>query len=394
VDVLEDVRMPRVGIRKTDIDRLEQDVEVLLNLIGYSPVKEKILLKPNLLAAVPPENGDDTHPKVSEALALYFLNRGKKVVLAEGNGIFDSDQAFDRLLETAGYLDIRDRLGVPIINLEQVERVDVPWKYGSISLPKMLFEYEYVNVPTMKTHIQTRVTLGVKNQKGLLPMRTKKLFHKKGLHAYIRALSEVVRPALTLVDGLFCVEGTGPTGPPVGEVKRMNLLVAGRDVTAVDHVCTEIMGFHVEEVMHLKPVKDVEIVGEKIADVRSPFKKPADVIRVDPFTVFSDDKVCTMCSVPLYKALAKIFNTPELYEPFGKRPDLRRVSILMGPSEPPQDPGPCAVCLGDCSAATARRKGLPHIAGCHPDYREIVNFFCPGAYPDVEMKRVVPWDKK
>jgi uncharacterized protein (DUF362 family) len=373
--------MLRVGIRKTSVDTLEHDVEEILDLIGYRPVKEKILLKPNIVVAAPPENGDDTHPRVIEALIRYFRKRGKEVVLAEGSGIFDSDKAFDRLLETAGYLHIRDRLGVPIINLEQVEREDVPWKYGSIPLPKMLKGYEYINVPAMKTHIQTLVTLGVKNQKGLLGMRTKKLFHKKDLHACIHALSEVVEPTLTLVDGLFCVEGTGPTGPPVGEVKRMDLLVAGKDLMAVDNVCTEIMGFDIKEVKHLKPVKDVEVLGKSIRAVRSPFKGPVGIIRVDPFVVYSDDKVCTMCSVPFYRALSKIFNTPALYDQFTKRPDLRQVRIIMGPSDPPPDLGTCPVCVGDCSAGTARRKGIPHIGGCHPDYRQIVNFFCPGTYP-------------
>jgi len=374
--------MPRVGIRKTSIDRLDQDVEALLDLIGYRPVKEKILLKPNIVAAVPPENGDDTHPRVTEALIRYFRKRGKEVVLAEGNGIFDSDQAFERLIEKAGYLDVRDRLGVPILNLEQVEREDVPWKYGSVPLPKMLAEYEYINVPTMKTHIQTLVTLGVKNQKGLLSMKTKKLFHKKDLHGCIHALSEAVEPALTLVDGLFCIEGTGPTGPPVGEVKRMDLLVAGADMMAVDNVCAEIMGFDVREVKHLRSVKDVEVLGAAVSEVCSPFKAPARIIRVDPFTIYSDDKVCTMCSVPFYRALSKIFNTPELYDRFNRQPELRQVSVLMGPSDPPPDLGTCPVCVGDCSAGTARKKGIPHIAGCHPDYREIVNFFCPGTYPE------------
>ncbi len=376
--------MPQVGIRRTSIDRLEQDVEELLGWIGYAPAKERILLKPNIVAAVSPENGDDTHPKVTEALIRYFQRRGKQVVLAEGSGIFDTEEAFERLLETTGYLDIRDRLGVPIINVEHLECEDVPWTYGSIPLPKMLPDCEYINVPTMKTHIQTLVTLGAKNQKGLLQMKTKKLFHKKELHDYLRALSEVVRPALTLVDGLYCVEGTGPTGPPVGEVKEMGLLVAGKNMMAVDNVCTEIMGFDVKDVKHLEPVKDVEVLGERIEAVRSTFKPPVRIIRVDPFTVYSDDKVCTMCSVPFYRALSKIFNTPALYDQFTKRPDLRQVSVIMGPTDPPADPESYPVCLGDCSTRTARKKGIAHIAGCHPDYREVVNFFCPGAYPDMD----------
>ena len=256
-------------------------------------------------------------------------------------------------------------------------------EFEPLPLPKLLADVEYVNLPAMKTHIQTLATLGVKNQKGLLAMKTKKLFHKKDLHGCILALSEVIQPALTLVDGLICIEGTGPTGPPVGEVKRMDLLVAGTNMMAVDNVCTGIMGFDVHDVKHLRPVEDIEVLGEGIPEVRSPFKPPARTIRVDPFVVYSDDKVCTMCSVPFYRALSKIFNTPELYNQFAKRPDLREVSILMGPSDPPADLGPCPVCLGECSTKTARKLGIPHIAGCHPDYREIVNFFCPGTYPDI-----------
>jgi uncharacterized protein (DUF362 family) len=336
--------MAQVGIRRTRIDRLEQDVEELLDQVGYRPARDRILLKPNILSAVSPENGDNTHPGVTEALIRYFRKRGKEVVLAEGNGIFDSDKAFERLLYRAGYLDIRDRLEVPIFNVEQAETEDVPWQYGSIPLPKMLAGYEYINVPTMKTHSQTLVTLGVKNQKGLLLMKTKKLFHKKGLHDYIHALSQVLQPSLTLVDGLFCLEGTGPTGPPVGEVKRMDLLVAGKNMMAVDNVCTRIMGFDVKEVKHLRPVKDIEVLGERVEDVRSPFKGPLSLIEFGPFTAHSDDKTCTMCSVPLYRALTKIFNTPELYEQFSKRPELGRVSIIMGPSDPPADLGPCPVC--------------------------------------------------
>ena len=78
---------------------------------------------------------------------------------------------------------------------------------GTLDVPKLLRDCEYVNVPTMKTHGQTMVTLGVKNQKGLLPMGQKKFFHKKDLHACILALSEAVRPDLTVVDGIYCVEG-------------------------------------------------------------------------------------------------------------------------------------------------------------------------------------------
>jgi uncharacterized protein (DUF362 family) len=76
--------MSQVGIRKANLDHLESRMEELLDLIGYRPVKDKILLKPNIVVASPPEDGDITHPKVTEALVRFFQRRNKEVVIAEG----------------------------------------------------------------------------------------------------------------------------------------------------------------------------------------------------------------------------------------------------------------------------------------------------------------------
>ncbi|MBU2548686.1 MAG: DUF362 domain-containing protein, partial [Proteobacteria bacterium] len=174
--------MPRVGITKTNLLTLGADLDSLLESIDYHPLKGSVLLKPNIVVAEPPESGAVTHPKVVEALVRYFRARDRQVVVAEGTGIFADDAGFERLLQATGYARLRDELGVPIINLEQAETEKIKWRFGSLDVPKLLGDYEYVNVPTMKTHSQAMVTLGVKNQKGLLPMKMKKLFHKRDLH--------------------------------------------------------------------------------------------------------------------------------------------------------------------------------------------------------------------
>ena len=56
----------------------------------------------------------------------------------------------------------------------------------------------------------------------------KKRFHKLGLNGCIRALAEVVRSDLTLVDGIVGLEGDGPWRWDTP--KEVNLLVAGQDV--------------------------------------------------------------------------------------------------------------------------------------------------------------------
>ena len=374
--------MSIVAIKKIRSNDLELEIETILELIEYRPIKNKILLKPNLVVAALPEEGAITHPKITKALVEYFRKKDRDVVIAEGTGIFSTKAEFEKLLRTTGYDQIRDQMNVPIINLEEVEREKMAWRYGFIHPPQILKDYEYINLPTIKTHLQTLVTLGVKNQKGLIPIEEKKMFHKKNLHSCIYELSQVIQPSLTLVDGIYCIEGTGPTGPPVGEVKRMDLLVAGKDMMAVDNVCTRIMGFDVGEVKHLRPVKDIEIAGSNIADVRSDFKRPVSFFNLDRFVMHMDERACTLCTVSFYKALSKLLNTPELYTELANRYDYGDIHMFLGPGDAPGEPDKCNLCIGDCSHKRSQKAGLPHIKGCPPDYREIVNYFIPKFYSD------------
>jgi uncharacterized protein (DUF362 family) len=379
-----------VAVARSKLDHVEDALSDVLDRIAFRPTRDRVLLKPNIVVASLPENGDITHPKVVEALVRYFRKRGKEVIVAEGTGIFATADEFEHLLQNTGYGEMRERLDVPMVNLEQVERVKRKWPLGSLSLPALLRDYEYINVPAMKTHMQTLVSLGIKNQKGLIPMETKRVFHKRDLHGCIRELGKVLTPALTVMDGFYCIEGTGPTGPPVGEVKQMDLLVAGKDMTAVDNVCVQIMGLDVSEIRHLDPLDGIRVKGESIEAVRSPFKRPQAHFRRGPFVVHMDERACTMCTVSFYKAFSKIVHTPSLREKLEARPDLSRITLLLGPAEPQQQLEGCVLCIGDCASRVARKRGFPCIKGCHPDYERIVNFLFPGYYKDVEVAGTPP----
>ncbi|MCF8024441.1 MAG: DUF362 domain-containing protein [Desulfobacteraceae bacterium] len=375
--------MTKVGVLKSDLNNIQTDVDRILEMIGYRrSEKERVLIKPNIVVNAQPEHGAATHPKLIEALARWFQKKGKKVVVAEGTGIFSSDKAFARLVKDAGYAYLRDELGVPFINLEQEKYLEIPWAFGKIALPEILWECEYVNVPTLKTHVQTTVSLAVKNQKGLIPMELKKRFHKKGLHERIYELSRVVQPALTVMDGFYCIEGDGPTGPPAGTVKNMDLLIAGTDMMAVDNISARIMGFDVREIAHLEFFEGIQVIGETLERVRSDFaSSSAFRFRAhDHFVIHMDERACTLCTVSFYQALSKILYTPELYEEFLQRADMQDVQIIMGPIEREVHTGTSTLCVGDCSARAAKKKGHPLVKGCNPEYRKIVNFFFPGYY--------------
>ncbi|MFC1953730.1 DUF362 domain-containing protein, partial [Chloroflexota bacterium] len=167
---------------------------------------------------------------------------GAKPIIVESSSIgADTEESF----QVAGYLKLRDE-GFEVIDLKKEENVTVPVPGGSvlkeISLPRIVVDADaIISVPRMKTHEQAKVTLSLKNMKGVLPDIFKRKFHLTfGIFQGVADLCTVIRPALSVVDGIIAMEGLGPTeGTPV----KMGLIIAGKDPVAVDTTTGLVMGF-------------------------------------------------------------------------------------------------------------------------------------------------------
>jgi uncharacterized protein (DUF362 family) len=195
-----------VAIVRATLDSVERSMAHLLELIGYQPQRQVLFVKPNVPDSGPPGQGLYTDPAVVDAFLSLFP--GRPAVIGEGCIVGrDADIA----LRKNGYAQVAERHAAELVDLEKAERFQVPWPHGNLKLPTYLQTHEYINIAKMKTHIQTGVTLGMKNQKGLLTGADKRRFHRLDLNECIRDLAGVAHPALTIVDGIVGLEGDGPS---------------------------------------------------------------------------------------------------------------------------------------------------------------------------------------
>jgi len=116
-----------------------------------------------------------------------------------------------------------------------------------------------------------KVSLGLKNLKGCVDARSKKLCHgtEVDLNYTFSRLAEKLPVALTIIDGIYTIE-RGPTY--IGEAFRKDLLIASTDIYACDVVGAEILGYGAKDVPHLEfhasrnglstDIADIEIKGE------------------------------------------------------------------------------------------------------------------------------------
>jgi len=254
-----------------------------LDLIDYKEALkdwDRVLVKVNFITTKTWDTGATTDPVVVEAILQRLQALSKEVIVVESDAsMTNATKAF----KATGMAEMCERNGVECLNLRHDKnRVELPIPGGTalkkITVPRIVTESGIVSAAKMKTHMETGVTLGMKNLFGLLPDKFKGKFHVKGMHKVVADIITVINPHLTVVDGFVAMEGRGPVG---GSPVQMETIVAGRDVVAVDAIASRLMGIDPHEIGHimmahergLGEVDSVEVVGESLTDIVRVFKR-------------------------------------------------------------------------------------------------------------------------
>ncbi len=334
-----------------------------------------VIVKPNMIA--PPtsaEAGACTSALVCQAVADLVRETGARPVIAESSSRGADTEAAYRIM---GYEDLR-RQGYEVVDLKQDRAVRLPIA-GRILQEITTFELvtkadAIISVPVLKTHDQGQITLSLKNLKGLVIDTDKRRIHQLGMFEGAVDLVAYFKPVFAVVDGLIGQEGLGPLmGLPV----EMGLLLAGRDLVAVDAVGGCVMGFEAEDVPITKAAAErglgtldlakIEVVGESVDTVRRRFLRAEEDQRIDRegITIIHSEGTCTGCRNGLLSSL------------FDMRADgsierARGLTVLAGPAEVPDSiPEERLVSIGSCGLFEARQLQR-HVKGCPPNNVDII----------------------
>ena len=268
-------------------EKLKEAVDLLGGIQHYVSPGEKVLLKPNLCTGRPPEKCANTHPLVVKSIARLVQEAGATPLIGDSPQLGLARNAADK----SGIGDVARELGVDIVEFEPMSVLNPEGKiFKTFTIGKIIKEVDTViNLPKLKTHALLLLTLGVKNIYGCIPGTRKAQWHVKTYKAgkeyfaqMILDLTVLVKPALTIVDGVMAMEGMGPG---FGDPRHLGLFIAGTDCVAVDRVIAEIVNVPPERDPLLRvainkgygvgQLQDIAVVGETIQDVSvTDFKLP------------------------------------------------------------------------------------------------------------------------
>ncbi|MDY7039321.1 MAG: DUF362 domain-containing protein [Chloroflexota bacterium] len=243
------------------------------------PPASTVFIKPNGIHFSPQTHTD---PRLLEALLVTLRDHGYNRLAVMENC---TNGNFTRLVfKITGYADLCRRYGAEAIYLDEGPTVEVTLRGEDepTRVPRRLYDdlivhrdnNFYLNLPKLKTHSMTTVTLGIKNQQAFPVHADRMARHTRDtLHRRLAALYDLIRPDFCLIEGLTAtIHGHFPATALLDEcVVPTNLLIGGCDALAVDVVGARVLGYNVAEVEHLRlaaewglgegDLANIEVVG-------------------------------------------------------------------------------------------------------------------------------------
>ena len=225
-----------------DTRRALEKIFSLLDVRGLFKRGDRVLLKPNLLSARPPEEAVTTHPAVVDAVLSILLDAGIKPVLGDS----PASGRTVNVARVAGLESVCKKYGVNTVSFDE----GVPIKtdkgiYRRFVVAREVLETDsIINLPKLKTHSQMTMTLAVKNTFGCIVGSAKQKWHfrAKDRNAFADMLIDlhnIVAPSLNILDGVVGMDGNGPSN---GRIISPGLIAASTSGFALDDYTVRIMG--------------------------------------------------------------------------------------------------------------------------------------------------------
>jgi len=333
---------------------------------------QTVVLKPNVFAPRPAPTTTD--PRVVAAVGELVREAGGRVIVAEGRSISTARyrktaNSTRACFEATGMLAAVEQAGFEIVYLEEDEFVEVDLPGAQVlkkaHVPRTIMEADlFINLPVMKIHSLTTVTLAIKNLHGIISDYDKLYQHCYRDLALARKLTDLLRIRRIDLNVMDALVGLAADHAADGRPVEMGLILASRDAVALDAVAGAVMGLSLEDVDTTRlageaglgeaDLSRIEVVGQSIEQVPRPFVKPDVELSEAKFPglrLYAGD-YCRSCSYYVRRGLDRL-------KAEGLLDSGHPLAVVVGKDPAvPEDIACPVVIVGDCALASPSVKPL------------------------------------
>ncbi len=236
---------PHISIAKGG---LEEATKAAVSTLGGMKVfvsqGDKVVIKPNMSFAHPPERATNTHPEVVRALSEMCIEAGAASVMVLDNPLQGAELCLERsgIQEACRLVPQTSVHAFSSSRFFREVRLDQGKNMRQASVMQDVLEADVlIAAPVAKSHSATGVSLSMKGMMGLI--RDRGIMHRRyNLSSAIVDLCTLLRADLTVIDATRVLSSHGPYGP--GEVISARTIIASRDMVAADAKTVEMFPWY------------------------------------------------------------------------------------------------------------------------------------------------------
>lgn len=229
---------------------------------------QTVVIKPNIGWDGEPERASNTNPELIKRIVEHCKNAGAKDIF-----VFDHTcDTWNRCYASSGIEKAVKEAGGKMVNgsyENYYQEVAVPKgkKLKNAKVHELILESDvYINVPIIKHHSSTKLTLAMKNQMGIVWDR--RFWHRNDLHQCIADFVSFRKPDLNIIDGYAILMRNGPRGVSTADVSINKSLIISKDIVAADAAATKIFGWEPSDITYIKNAHDMGLGNMNLSELK------------------------------------------------------------------------------------------------------------------------------
>jgi uncharacterized protein (DUF362 family) len=225
----------------------------------YVKPNQTVVVKPNIGWDTSAERAANTNPRLVARIIEHCLAAGAKTVYMFDHTINE----WTRTYQNSGIEKASKDAGAKIVsgNSESYYH-PVTIKNGKIlkkdKVHELILESDvFINVPILKNHGGSTLTISMKNLMGV--MWDRHYWHNNDLHQCIADFASEIKPTLNVVDAFRVMKRNGPRGVSLSDIVEMKSLIISEDIVAADAAAAKIFGKEPEQVGHIRIASEMGV---------------------------------------------------------------------------------------------------------------------------------------
>ncbi len=232
-----------------------QGIRMMGGMKQFVKKGQTVVVKPNMGFNYAPEFGATTNPALIKTIVDHCLGAGAKKVYVFDHVASSSQGMAPQCYKNSGVEDAARDAGAivaPAHAEKYYQNVVVPGAkiLQGAKVHELILESDVlINVPILKSHGYTHMTMAMKNLMGIVWDRM--VYHFSDLDQCIADFCLYKKPDLNVVDAYRVLMRNGPRGSTLENVAIMKTLLISRDIVAVDAAAAKVFGKAPETLRYL-----------------------------------------------------------------------------------------------------------------------------------------------